>query len=138
MNILRKCVFLKLAYMIMGMANAVAEGPSDSIFSVSNERKMINNYFSDSQIKEFLESVSNIADGIMENTDEIKLVTALVKSNRKNLSEPVQIIGDVFLRIFDNGMGEKDIKFFKDFFILVLVKLINIPDIVGEVGNALS
>ncbi|AFN82413.1 hypothetical protein EROM_010690 [Encephalitozoon romaleae SJ-2008] len=141
MDILRKCASLQLACMLMGMigmgtATKPGESSSSSIYGVSNERKIINNYFSDDQIEKFLEWISKIPNIIKENSSEIKVASGLIKGSRENLSGPVRAIGDVFIRIL--GTNVNDVKFFKDFFILVLVKLINIPDIIEEVSSALS
>lgn len=143
MNILRKCTSLQLACMLMGMigmgtASRSRESSDNFIYKVSDERKIINNYFEDNQIKEFLQWISEIADSISENSDEIKLVVATIKGSRDKLSEPVRAIGDVFIRIFGDRITKEDVEFFKKFSILVLVKLINIPDIIGEVSSALS
>ena len=64
-------------------------------------------------------------------------MTEVVKGSHKDLTEPVKTIGDIFIYLFD-GMDEKDMEFFGKLSKLLLVKMINIPDVLKEVQEAME
>ena len=107
------------------------------IYEISDDPKIANYYFSDSDLKRFFDWWSGIADEFADKANEIILVTEVVKGSHKDLTEPVKTIGDIFIYLFD-GMDEKDMEFFGKLSKLLLVKMINIPDVLKEVQEAME
>nr|AGE96093.1 hypothetical protein ECU01_0900 [Encephalitozoon cuniculi] len=144
MNVLGIRISARLAVCLAGgmLEIAVAEKPKESAavgskYEISKEPKIINYYLSDDDARALINWCFGVADNLAESYDEINVAVGIIKGSRDKLSEPVRIVGDVFTKFFGD-VTEVDLEFFRDLFKLVLVKLINTPDIISEVSSSVS
>ncbi|ADM10942.1 uncharacterized protein Eint_010800 [Encephalitozoon intestinalis ATCC 50506] len=134
-GLISKLVFAIWMLNIAATSKSKKEEIFNSICEVSPSPKLINYYFSDDQLKEFLEWICRTTDTISDNIDEINVTVELIKKSREGLSEPVRLVGDLFVSIFAT-ITKKDLEFYSKLSRLVLVKLINTPDIIEEMMSS--